>query len=115
LSAGTDGLCVERYSGSPSQLGAVLSVVARQESGPSSDQQTVSAVSHFNELAANGHSWEAWGKHLKGIRDALKRERQGRVIVAKQCPHCTKWFTTRLRSRVLCLRCETNEGHTASR
>ena len=52
---------------------------------------------------------------MKGIRDALKRERQGRVIVAKQCPHCTKWFTTRLRSRVLCLRCETNEGHTASR
>ena len=33
---------------------------------------------------------------LKGVRELLKIERQGRVTVAKQCK-CGRWFTTRQR------------------
>ena len=48
---------------------------------------------------------------MKDIRDLLKRERQGRVTVAKQCTKCKRWFTTRQRIQTLCPKCAAKEGH----
>ena len=60
-------------------------------------------------LSNAGYGIRLIGETMKGIRQLRKVERSGDKIIAKQCPHCAKWFTTRLRSRILCLRCEIHE------
>ena len=45
-------------------------------------------------------------KDERSRADANRRDK----IIAKQCKSCGQWFTTRLGSRVLCLRCEAQEG-----
>jgi len=42
---------------------------------------------------------------MKDERSRLDANRRD-TIIAKRCP-CGAWYTTRLRSRQLCLRCET--------
>jgi len=44
-------------------------------------------------------------KDERSRSDANKRDK----IIAKQCPTCRSWFSTRLPSRVRCVRCEANE------
>jgi hypothetical protein len=51
---------------------------------------------------------------MRDIRELQKIARSGDKIIAKQCPGCRNWFTTRLRSRVLCLHCEAKEGQSPS-
>jgi hypothetical protein len=46
---------------------------------------------------------------MKDIRNQARAQARDDKIIARQCAGCNAWFTTRLRSRVLCLRCEATQ------